>query len=529
MIHNRLRYAFTAHTHGAMHRRLEKDVKSIFYWFFQKKLFVEQFTKSLLIAHARLLKINRRFVDRKAIQEGKHTNIDTYWERTVDKLRADRGAEDAEQPRRDSGGGGGGHQQDSFREEADSYAWGKSNKAKDCGPNNCYVLLNLPNPMLLQEGEEIATERQIKKAYRKLSIKWHPDKCKDDEAGRKSRGSDLDCEATFKILANANEILSDPARRAAYDVDMRRSFMPQMSIPLIILCTLIVASLIEYSSQASTYEELIRVMISQPQFVTQVKEAAGIKGKGSSGSTALATALRDAAVAALTAEAEEIASGAFTLWGQMKAAPEPSWYKTPLAGLVLLPYTGFQWYSSAEERQRIEDEWLAAHEAAEAERAEAAAKLEAKREAKLSRRKSPRAAVTATMAANGWAKGGKQVEVSNPAFSAEAEAQTAEETKAAKAAAVKEKEAVRAAKRNLKKYCDKAEEAKGFPTWKSDEVQESFAALCAGAASAAVLADLLKTMTKADVAHAMPVRHFNYSAESGIDVIKAKLGQFKAG
>ena len=72
-----------------MHRRLEKDVKSIFYWFFQKKLFVEQFTKSLLIAHARLLKINRRFVDRKAIQEGKHTNIDTYWERTVDKLRAD--------------------------------------------------------------------------------------------------------------------------------------------------------------------------------------------------------------------------------------------------------------------------------------------------------------------------------------------------------------------------------------------------------------------------------------------------------
>jgi hypothetical protein len=88
LIHNRLRYAFTAHTHGAMHR-LGKDVKAIFYWFLQKKLFVEQFTKSLLMARGRLLKINRRFVDRKAIHEGKHTNIDTYWERTVEKLRAD--------------------------------------------------------------------------------------------------------------------------------------------------------------------------------------------------------------------------------------------------------------------------------------------------------------------------------------------------------------------------------------------------------------------------------------------------------
>jgi hypothetical protein len=51
--------------------------------------------------------------------------------------------------------------------------------------------------------------------FPELSIKWHPDKCKDDEAGRASRGSDLDCEATFKILASANEILCKFASNSA--------------------------------------------------------------------------------------------------------------------------------------------------------------------------------------------------------------------------------------------------------------------------------------------------------------------------
>jgi hypothetical protein len=54
---------------------------------------------------------------------------------------------------------------------------------------------------------------------------------------------------------------------------------------------------------------------------------------------------------------------------------------------------------------------------------------------------------------------------------AEDAAKAAEEVQAAKAAAVKDKEAVRAAKRNLKKYCDKQEGENAFPSWKSDEVQ----------------------------------------------------------
>lgn len=53
------------------------------------------------------------------------------------------------------------------------------------------------------EVSQSATQDEIKKAYRRLALKYHPDK----------GGS----EAKFKEIANAYEVLSDPSRRAEYD------------------------------------------------------------------------------------------------------------------------------------------------------------------------------------------------------------------------------------------------------------------------------------------------------------------------
>jgi molecular chaperone DnaJ len=51
-----------------------------------------------------------------------------------------------------------------------------------------------------------ATEADIKKAYRKLAMDYHPD-----------RNSEPDAEAKFKALTEAYEVLKDPDKRARYD------------------------------------------------------------------------------------------------------------------------------------------------------------------------------------------------------------------------------------------------------------------------------------------------------------------------
>ena len=53
---------------------------------------------------------------------------------------------------------------------------------------------------------ENATQDEIKKAYRRLARKYHPDICKES-----------DCEEKFKEINGAYEILSDPQKKAQYD------------------------------------------------------------------------------------------------------------------------------------------------------------------------------------------------------------------------------------------------------------------------------------------------------------------------
>ena len=56
--------------------------------------------------------------------------------------------------------------------------------------------------------EKTATEDQIKKAYRKLAIKWHPDKNPDNKE---------QAEEVFKKVGEAYEVLSNAEKRQIYD------------------------------------------------------------------------------------------------------------------------------------------------------------------------------------------------------------------------------------------------------------------------------------------------------------------------
>lgn len=64
--------------------------------------------------------------------------------------------------------------------------------------HNFYAVLGL---------EKDATPEQIKKAYRKMALKWHPDKNPDNP----------DATEKFKQINHANAVLSDPDKKEIYD------------------------------------------------------------------------------------------------------------------------------------------------------------------------------------------------------------------------------------------------------------------------------------------------------------------------
>ena len=53
-----------------------------------------------------------------------------------------------------------------------------------------------------------ATEEQIKKQFKKLAVRYHPDKNQDNPEAAKVK---------FQKIANAYETLSDPEKRRVYD------------------------------------------------------------------------------------------------------------------------------------------------------------------------------------------------------------------------------------------------------------------------------------------------------------------------
>ena len=61
-----------------------------------------------------------------------------------------------------------------------------------------------------------ASAAEIKSAYRKLALKWHPDKHSEDAPEEQA-----EAEAMFQRLNVANAVLTDPVKRRMYDAGGR--------------------------------------------------------------------------------------------------------------------------------------------------------------------------------------------------------------------------------------------------------------------------------------------------------------------
>lgn len=80
-----------------------------------------------------------------------------------------------------------------------------NNDSNNTNEGDYYSILDIPRN---------ASDEEIRRAYRRLALLWHPDKVN-------SADDKLIAESKFKLVAEAYQVLRDPEQRRLYDIRLK--------------------------------------------------------------------------------------------------------------------------------------------------------------------------------------------------------------------------------------------------------------------------------------------------------------------
>ncbi|XWS19466.1 hypothetical protein CRYUN_Cryun31cG0018500 [Craigia yunnanensis] len=192
-----------------------------------------------------------------------------------------------------------------------------------CEEDDCYDLLGV---------SQNANASEIKKAYYKLSLKYHPDKNPDPESRK-----------VFVKIANAYEILKDEATREQYDYAIAhpeevfyntaryyQAYYGHKTDPRAVLVgVLLILSAFQYLNRWTRYNQAVDMVKKTPAYKNRLR---ALELKRSGGTTNKKKSNKQ-----MDKKMEEDLSGELEL--DIKGAEKPSIWELIGVRFILLPYT----------------------------------------------------------------------------------------------------------------------------------------------------------------------------------------------